>query len=82
MKSRDDKIADLEHQIVLLKQKLEIAELQAVIETKKRERAEAERFGRNPWTVTYGGTTMYTTTNGVSELTRRISDAYRGKHAQ
>lgn len=76
----DKRISDLEHQVHLLKQKLQIAELQIEIEKKKREKAEQNQRPYNPWTINYGTTAMIAASKSQAEqLTEQIKRRMGGK---
>lgn len=76
----DKRISDLEHQVHLLTQKLQIAELQIEIEKKKREKAEQNQRPYNPWTINYGTTSMIAASKSQAEqLTEQIKRRMGGK---
>jgi hypothetical protein len=75
------RIAELEFEIDRLTKLLEIAQLETVIERKKRERAEAGQFKPyGAWSVEYGDSTMLTDVQGAKDLMNRINDSYQAKH--
>lgn len=83
-------IDDLRHELEMLKKQLQIAELNAEIERKKREKAEAQASARSqhPWvTWTSSSSTPITIQGDAKKILDQLDQTYRslnykGKHGK